>query len=59
MGYSLDEVQQVIRSRYFLSYKPPFVKRDGQYRAIDIVATKSGHKLRVYARKGYYPRELP
>lgn len=51
---SLTDLQQVIRSRYLLSYKPALFKRDGQYRAIDIKAEKDGHKLRVYARKGYF-----
>jgi VWFA-related protein len=51
---SLASLQEVIRSRYLLSYKPASFKRDGQYRAIDITAEKDGHKLRVYARKGYF-----
>jgi Ca-activated chloride channel homolog len=51
---SLGALQQVIRSRYLISYKPAAFKRDGQYRAIDIKIEKDGHKLRVYARKGYY-----
>jgi len=51
---SLAELQQVIRARYLVSYKPDSFKRDGQYRAIDITAAKDGHKLKVYARKGYY-----
>lgn len=51
---SLADLQQVIRSRYLVSYKPALFKRDGQYRAIDITAAKDGHKLRVYARKGYF-----
>ena len=51
---SLSELQQVIRSRYLVSYKPALFKRDGQYRAIDITAGKDGRKLRVYARKGYF-----
>ena len=50
---SLAELQQVIRSRYLLSYKPAQFQRDGQYRSIDISAEKGGHKLHVYARKGY------
>jgi VWFA-related protein len=57
LGYldrSLRDLQQVIRSRYMVSYRPALFKRDGQYRTIDITAQKSGHKLRVYARKGYY-----
>ncbi|HXM68334.1 MAG TPA: VWA domain-containing protein [Candidatus Acidoferrum sp.] len=51
---SLTDLQQVIRSRYLVSYKPALFKRNGQYRAIDITAEKDGHKLHVYARKGYF-----
>ena len=51
---SLADLQQVIRSRYMVSYKPASFQRDGRYRAIDIKAEKQGHKLKVYARKGYY-----
>lgn len=51
---SLSELQEVIRSRYLISYRPASFHRDGHYRAIDITAAKSGHKLRVYARRGYY-----
>jgi hypothetical protein len=32
---------------------------DGKYRAIDITARKSGQKLHVYARKGYYASAAP
>jgi len=53
LNSSLAALQQVIRSRYLLSYKPAQFQRDGQYRAIDISAEKGGHKLHVYARKGY------
>jgi Ca-activated chloride channel family protein len=51
---SLSELQQVIRGRYLVSYKPAAFQRDGRYREIDITAEKDGHKLKVYARKGYY-----
>jgi VWFA-related protein len=51
---SLAELQQVIRGRYLVSYKPASFQRDGRYRAIDIKAEKDGRKLKVYARKGYY-----
>ena len=54
LGHSLTDLQQVIRSRYMVSYRPALFKRNGQYRTIDITAQKAGHKLRVYARKGYY-----
>jgi Ca-activated chloride channel homolog len=51
---SLAELQQVLRGRYLVSYKPALFQRNGQYRTIDISAKKDGHKLRVYSRKGYY-----
>lgn len=51
---SLTDLQQIIRSRYLISYKPALFKRDGEYRPITINAQKAGHKLRVYSRKGYY-----
>ena len=51
---SLQALQQVIRGRYLVSYKPASFQRDGRYRPIDIKAEKDGHRLKVYARKGYY-----
>lgn len=54
LNQSLEELQQVIRSRYLISYRPTLFSRDGQYRTIDISAQKAGRKLRVYARRGYY-----
>jgi len=54
LNHSLNDLKEVIRSRYMISYRPALFKRDGQYRAIDIKAEKSGRKLRVYSRKGYY-----
>ena len=51
---SLGDLQQVLRGRYLISYKPALFQRDGRYRTIDIIAQKDGHKLRVYARRGYY-----
>jgi len=54
LTHSLAELQQVIRSRYLISYKPARFQLDGHFRRIDITAQKSGHKLRVYSRKGYY-----
>jgi Ca-activated chloride channel homolog len=51
---SLADLLQVIRGRYLISYKPASFKIDGRYRPIDIKAEKEGHKLTVYARKGYY-----
>jgi Ca-activated chloride channel family protein len=54
LNASLSELQQVIRSRYLVSYKPALFKRNGEYRTIEIAARKNGHKLRVYVRRGYY-----
>ena len=56
---SLADLQQVIRGRYRISYKPASFQRDGRYRAVDITAVKDGHKLKVYARKGYYASDGP
>lgn len=49
-----QQLQQVIRNRYFVTYKPGLFKRDGRYHPIEIAAQRGGHKLRVYARKGYF-----
>jgi Ca-activated chloride channel family protein len=51
---SLAELRQLIRSRYLISYRPALFNPDGHYRPIAIVAQKSGRKLKVNARKGYY-----
>lgn len=47
-------LQHVIRNRYFVSYKPDRFQRNGEFHPIEIDAQKDGHKLRVYARKGYF-----
>ena len=51
---SLADLQQVLRGRYLISYKPASFQRDDRYRTIDIQAQKDGHKLTLFARKGYY-----
>ena len=53
---SLSELQEAIRSRYLVSYKPAHLQLNGSFRNIDVRAEKSGHKLRVYSRKGYYSK---
>jgi hypothetical protein len=40
LNHSLEELQQVIRSRYLISYKPTLFSRNGEYRTIDINAQK-------------------
>ena len=53
---TLESVGERIRSRYLISYKPADFTADGAYHDIQISASKLGHKLRVYARRGYYAR---
>jgi len=50
----LADVQQVIRGRYLVTYKPASFQRDGRYRTIEVTAQKGGHQFKVFARKGYY-----
>lgn len=59
LGGSLADLQQVIRGRYLVFYKASSFQLDGRYRSIDIKAEKEGHKLKVYARKGYYAAPAP
>jgi VWFA-related protein len=54
LDHSLSELEEFIHSRYLVAYKPALLERADRYRTIDIGAAKDGHKLRVYARKGYY-----
>jgi len=56
---SLADLQQVIRGRYLVSYKPASFQRDGRYRSIDIMAHKDGRQLKVFSRKGYYASAAP
>jgi VWFA-related protein len=51
---SLADVQQVIRGRYLITYKPASFHRDGSYRTIDLTAQRNGRQFKVFARKGYY-----
>jgi Ca-activated chloride channel homolog len=55
----LEDLQEVIRSRYLISYRPAHFQANGKYRSIAVVAQKSGHKLRVYSRRGYYANAGP
>jgi Ca-activated chloride channel family protein len=54
LNRSLTQLQDVIRSRYMISYRPALFDPDGRFHAIHITAEKSGQRLHVYARKGYY-----
>jgi Ca-activated chloride channel homolog len=59
LSRSLDELQEVIRSRYLVSYRPAHMQLNGSFRNIHLKAEKSGHKLHVYSRKGYYAKLNP
>jgi Ca-activated chloride channel homolog len=50
------KISEELRSRYAISYKPADFKPDGRYRKIKIEARRTGDKLEIRARKGYYAR---
>jgi Ca-activated chloride channel homolog len=50
------KVQQELRSRYSISYRPANFVPDGHYRRIKVVVRKPGKKVEVRAREGYYAR---
>jgi VWFA-related protein len=56
LGRSLDKLNELIRSRYFVAYKPADFQPDGSYRPISVIAEKDGKRLQVRARKGYHAR---
>lgn len=56
LGKSFDRLHDVIRSRYFIAYKPADFRANGSYRTIRLVAEKDGKHLQVRARKGYHAR---
>jgi len=56
LGKSLDKLHDLIRSRYFVSYKPADFMPNGSYRTISVSAEKGGKHLLVRARKGYHTR---
>ena len=45
-------IEEVLRSQYWVSYKPAMLERNGRYRGIQVLALKPG--LKVHHRKGYY-----
>jgi len=51
---TFEKLRDVIRSRYLVAYKPAGFAANGQYRKIEIIAKKDGHRLRVHARQGYW-----
>ncbi len=53
---AFEKIGQELRSRYAVSYKPADFTPDGRYRTIKIEAQKTGEKMEIRARKGYYAR---
>jgi len=56
LASSFDRLHELIRSRYFIAYKPADFQPNGNYRSISIIAKQDGKTLRVRARKGYHAR---
>ena len=56
LGKSFDKLHDLIRSRYFVAYKPADFQPNGSYRTISVVAEKDGKRLQVRSRKGYHAR---
>ncbi|MGB8728540.1 MAG: VWA domain-containing protein [Candidatus Sulfotelmatobacter sp.] len=56
LGSSLEKLRDLIRSRYFIAYKPADFQPNGSYHTINIIAEKNGKHLQVRARKGYHVR---
>ena len=56
LHHSFDKLRDIIRSRYLIAYKPANFEPNGQYRTINVIATKNGSRLQVHARKGYHAR---
>ncbi len=50
------KISEELRSRYSVSYKPADFAPDGHYRKIKIEARKTGEKVEIRARRGYYAR---
>ena len=53
---AFSTIEEEMRNRYALSYQPSDLIEDGHFRPIQIAAEKSGRRLRVHTRKGYYAR---
>jgi Ca-activated chloride channel homolog len=53
---SFDKLRDVIRSRYFVAYRPADFQPNGSYRTISVVAEKDGKRLQVRTRQGYHAR---
>ena len=53
---SFARISEELRHRYEVAYRPPEFSANGHFHRIRIWASKSGKKLKVKARQGYYAR---
>ena len=53
---AFSAIDEETRNRYSLSYQPRDLVEDGRFRRIQIAAEKSGRRLRIHGRKGYYAK---
>ena len=53
---AFSAIDEETRNRYSLSYQPRDLEENGRFRRIEIAAEKSGRRLRIHARKGYYAK---
>jgi Ca-activated chloride channel family protein len=51
---AFTSIEEEMRNRYALSYRPSDLRENGRYRPIEIIAHKLRKRFRVHARKGYY-----
>jgi len=58
LGKAFSAIEKEMRNRYALSYQPSGLQEDGRFRHIKITARKSGRRLQVHSRKGYYARSV-
>jgi len=56
VGGTFDKLRDLIRSRYFVAYKPADFEPNGSYRTIRVTAGKNGRRFQVRARGGYHAR---
>jgi VWFA-related protein len=54
--WHLDQLRDVIRSRYLVAYRPADFAPNGKFRSVRVSAEKDGKRLHVQVRKGYNAR---
>jgi VWFA-related protein len=59
VAHAFSKIQEDLRGRYYISYRPANFVTNGRYHHIKILAHKQGQNLHVRARAGYYARMVP